>query len=300
MSTTKDYTKIFEDAKKSYEEKGYTPIYKFLFDSSNSIFKSDKTRPAYVKILYCNQCNNCEAYKAGKCIEINNVCSNHCPFYKQYYYEGVTRRSKSYFTFLNSARQVFAISSDIITRRLYRLNNTSPVGDGSYIYLHLDHLDNYVNPICKELEIVRGNFIPTQNFTPEVVQKLLEYRPQALFGGEITTYRESNLPQFVRDLRVYFPDLYNQVVKNTSYADIEHRIDFKGKKAILKTLKPGKVKFNYKTWEWNGEKLCIKGKAFDTTLEEDELIELTPKENTVVEIIDNDTVDELKTRFREM
>ena len=58
MSTTKDYIKIFEDAKKSYEEKGYTPIHKFLFDPSNSIFKSDKTRPAYVKIIYCNQCNN--------------------------------------------------------------------------------------------------------------------------------------------------------------------------------------------------------------------------------------------------
>lgn len=297
---TINYEKVLEDAKKSYEEKGYTPIHKFVFDPVNSIFPSDKTRQAYVKVMYCKQCQNCEAYKAGKCYEINNVSFNHCPFYTCFIYDGVTKRSKYYYSFINTAKKVFEISDNSIVRRLYRLNNTSLIGDGNYIYLNLSHLNNYVNPIIEELGIIREHFIPVENFTPETVQKLLNFKPKALMGGTITTYAENDLPQFVRDLRIYFPDLYDKVVKDTNYVNMEHRISFVGKKAYLKTLKPGKVKFNYKIWEWNGEKLCIKGKNFDGNLEDDELIELTPKENTCVEIIDNDTVDETKTRFREM
>lgn len=298
MSSIINYKDRFEGAKKSFESKGYKPIHIFLFDPAHSIFKEDKNRREYIKVIWCNQCEKCEAYKNGKCFMLNSYTIKKCPFAKTYYEEGFTRRSKSYYSFLSAAENVFNISDFKISSRLSSLDHTCSIGDGSYIHLRLHHLQNYVNPIAYELGMEEKYFIPASNFTPETVKKLLNYRPQALMGGEIKSYIKEDLPQFIRDLKLYFPDLYNSAVDGTGYGSLIEQISYEGRKAYVKTLLPGKVKLSFNVWDWNGEKMTIRGSNFSACLNDNELIELTPTDLTVVEVLDNTTVSPLETKFK--
>ncbi len=230
MGAVIDYKEKFEWAKQSLESRGYKPIHIYLFNPINSIFTEDKNKREHINILWCNQCDKCEAYKNGRCFMINNLTFKRCPFSKKYYEEGVTKRSKSFSSFITAAENVFNISEDKITRKLNPLRHTSLIGDGSYVYLHLHHLDNYVNPIAHSLGMENEYFIPTSNFTPETVKKLLNYRPQALVEGEIKTYVREYLPQFVRDLKLYFPELYKSAVDGSGYGSLIEKISYVSKK----------------------------------------------------------------------
>ena len=78
------------------------------------------------------------------------------------------------------------------------------------------------------------------------------------------------------------------------------KIDFRGQKAYLKTLLPGKVKYSTKAWDWDGKVLSAKAKdvmTWSSECDEEEIVTMIPSENSIVEIIDNDTVDEDKVRL---
>ena len=264
-----------------------------IYDPANSIFKSSKNDKARVTYLFCNNCENCEAYQNKKCFLRNGLYGMFCPYGKRTKEEGYTSRARNYYSKISSWKNRY----ENVGNTLSQVNNLCEIGD--YIFLPLDHLKNYVNSIDKEMGICEEHLIPKENFTVENIIKLINYVPRALFDNSpIYSYQEQ-IPEFIRQLKKKYPELYKLVLKEKPSIEVyTQNIDYTKKKALVKTLKPGEVVLLNKIVNWDGEyiftnekDMCIFG------LNDNEIVRITPTDNTIVEIYDNDTVDEEKTVF---
>ena len=52
-----------------------------------------------------------------------------------------------------------------------------------------------------------------RNFTSEFIVELINYRPRAMMGGEITSYQREEVPKFCSQLKRYMPDMSEKVKK---------------------------------------------------------------------------------------
>lgn len=258
-----------------------------IYDPVNSIFKRPANERASFIYKTCTNSENCDAYKNGKCV-LNNAFSI-CPYGKIHSVEGYTKKAKNYYSWIRKREEQYKEEIDNSIRGAE--NGTIKIGD--YIYLgRLHHLYNYVNPIDEELEIKDKHFLPIKNFTIKNIEKLLSFHPRALMGGIITSYQKENIPEFIIDLKFNFPDIWNELVKRNPNLSLQAEdIDYTGKKAFVKTLAPGKVKFSIYEIEWDGEVLYSKnGRDIGLFEFQDCLVEITPTDKTVVKIVDNNTV----------
>ena len=115
----------------------------------------------------------------------------------------------------------------------------------------------------------------------------------------IKEYITKYLPDFVFQLSKKYPDIYEQVVEVVP--DIKIWVDtpdFIGKKAKIKTLLPGKVKFGTHIVNWDGEKIITDSKELVLFgWNDDEVVHIFPTDKTYVEIVDNATIDKDKVEF---
>ena len=283
-----DFERIIKHEIEGYELEGYKIISKSVYDPAHSIFSTDRNKKSSVRVVFCNACDTCEAYKKGECLRATTIFTqNYCPFSRVYTMEGFTRRSKEYIRFIREAKSALGIDDKYFLTRLDPVRQTVKIGDGSKIHISLPHLDNYVNPCYKELKIsTRANLIDTKNFTEEVVRFLLEFKPVALMGDVIESYQEQEIPRFIRNLKINFPELYKSVIKGTDYEKRIYQMKTIGKRAMLSTLQSGKVKYQGKIWDWDGKTLT------GESTPDMESITMTPKPNVVVTIVDEDTVND--------
>ena len=287
-----NYNVEFENALAHYLNQGYQMVRKVIYDPVSSLFKTDRSKKSWVEIYFCPHRDECPAFKNGECVCYNLGILHRCPYAKKYYKEGVTKRSSNYYSFINSAKLVFDTEYEKIGKKISGLYHISLLGDKKVVFLPLSHLNNYVNPILNELHMEKEEFIATEHFTPENINKLLNFHPEALFGGEITTYQKEEIPKFVRDLKIYFPELFNECVKGTRFEEKIETINHVGRKALVKTLLPGKVKISIHIWNWDGEKLTATASVLNSVGLNNEPLTMIPNDNTVVTVVDNATVGE--------
>lgn len=279
------------------------PFYAWVNDpSSNFLLKTKADAKENCTVLYCSCYESCEAYKLGQCAlkETLGWGRGICPYGSRTFEEGYTKKSKKYSEWLMEHREKYKNITvpnvpylNPITRKIINLGKDK-------VYINLPHLSNYVNSIYEELGMDNAYVAPKSAVTPEFLKKLIEFRPVALMGGEIKSYQEKEVPDFVRCLKRYYPDWYNGL--KAIKPDVEQYvvdIDYRGREAYLTSLLPGKVCLKYKETpvEWDGKQLKCPGKLFSISSLEDTEITVTPKEGTVVVICDNNTVDETKIRL---
>lgn len=85
---------------------------------------------------------------------------------------------------------------------------------GDYVFLPLPHLINYSNSIRdKNFFTGDGDIIEKKDFTSEFIVELINYRPRAMMGGEITSYQREEVPKFCSQLKRYMPDMSEKVKK---------------------------------------------------------------------------------------
>lgn len=302
MATKKYFVDSAKDRIDYYTGNGYSLIKSFYRDPNNSFFKTNSQDEYFVRAYWCKCPDTCEAYKKGQCALQSGLWGENCPFGARSQMTGPTKRAKTGFDFLNEVKEVLKFDSlerENHGKNLESIKASCKIGNGDYVYLNLNYLDNYVNPIADSLGIVAKKFLPIENFNENTVRILLNYHPQAMFGGEIKNYQKEDVPFFVRDLKRHFKDLYKTCVIGTEFEQYGISIDYTGKKAAIQTLLPGKVKIDGRIWNWDGEQISIIGKELSYTLGE-ELVYSTPKPNTYAEVVDNDTVDEIKTVFKDI
>lgn len=264
-------------------------IYFYYYDPLNSIF-GKRSEHANYHLFYCDCKNSCKAYENKMCLLKNRI---NCPYGKIKTVEGPTPRAKNYYKFLYDAKEQFKEYSKDSIGFIDRINKITYIGK-DYIYLPLSFLDNYVNPIVSKLGIINQVLIPKENFTIENILCLIDFKPLALFGGEIKSYQKEEIPKFVRQLRIFNKDIYKEIIKQRpDVLKYLNDIKYEGKQAYLSSLLPGIVILpDNKKAKWDGEKLIIKTKDLlnNINLNEEEII-ITPEKDAIVYIADLNTVD---------
>lgn len=144
-----------------------------------------------------------------------------------------------------------------------------------------------------------GDIIKKEDFTPEFIVELIKYRPEALMGGEITSYQKKEVPKFCNQLKRYMPDMFEKVKE--IYPEVENRIEdinYRDKWAKVVTLLPGNVKLSTKILEWDGSVIKAEGNQLTFWGLSNEPVVITPNKNTYVQIVDNAMVTD-DTEFKD-
>lgn len=186
----------------------------------------------------------------------------------------------------------------------YPANKMAIVGD--YVYLPYAHMNlNEKVPFLEHGHIFSSGsaFIKMVDFTIETINKIIDFHPYALMGGEILSYQQEQLPKFMVHLREVLPAVYGNLLATRT--DIIDRFNLNvvnhiGRKALLKTVPPctyttkGSREGKYKvTWNWDGNTLSTKSSStYNSTWGEidGELLNVTLKPSeTAFIVIENES-----------
>jgi hypothetical protein len=262
-------------------------IHTHIYNPSNSIFKTSKNDRAEMQQISCSNNGNCDLFKNNQCCFVNTFLKARCPYGSYRREEGFTKRANGFYKWVSDRKEKYKDSLDKLTSAS---NKMAVIGD--YIYFPYPHFDNYVNP----LEIARKGIVPKDNFTPEFIVTVLQYKPKALFGGEITDFQKKYVPLIATHLKEVFPDIFNEVVK--IYPEINNLISNYsnvGRNAKLHSLRKDIViQKDKESWVWDGEYLISRDLHILFSIVEYSEIEckIKPKENVVVKITSDDQVDD--------
>lgn len=224
--------------------------------------KNDRQR---VTILRCSHSDSCDIFKKKQCICLK-IFNQFCPYGDYEAIEGFTPRSKNYVNFLNDAKEKY---SEFVNQ----LNCISKVGFenvGDYVYVPysfvylIPGMDKYFLSVGHMFMSARP-FVKKEDFTVEFVRMLIKGKPITYLGDLIATYQKEEVPKIVYDLKLFSPDLYEQI-KDEFQTNQMFKQMFNqtfnpiGKKALLKTLSPctivkGEGKSFESTWKWDGERM---------------------------------------------
>lgn len=220
-----------------------------LYNPAESIFGNNKDKAEF-RLAYCKNSENCEAYKRGECTLLD-FFSEKCPYGKVKKEIGFTPRARKYSKWIQEKKEIV---KDIT--RLSSAKKVTKIGD--YYFFPYPHwsLDESVS--CQK----RAGFVSNQEqyihqdrFTPEWLVKVLQARPKAIFGGEITSYQQEVVPKIVAHLKEEFPKIHEEVAKLIDLPEVY--ITYVGRKAVLKTLNPFKYKEKNKWIIWDGKTVTI-------------------------------------------
>lgn len=171
-----------------------------------------KSEKCYALKYSCTS-ESCPFLARGECIQV--MMFEHCVYSWVDRVNGWTPRAKAYNSFLEDWRKEAKKYS--IKAPSYK--GVERVGDYYWLpYSHMDHVDGERQGIPFEAYsgfMQAGSpFMPAERFTPEMVVKLVEFRPTALLDGRaIPAYYEESVPRFLNDLRTAFPDIYAKALE---------------------------------------------------------------------------------------
>lgn len=235
----------------------HKPIHASIWSPlDKSLFKHSSKDPATCTVYYCEKAENCELLKKEQCIHASFL-GPRCPHGYVSNETGPTKYSRSCSDWVKKKREDF---KDVIGK-VRNSPSRKMVEVGDWIYLPYSHLDmNKKLPIISHshLFISGSPFIKKSDFTLEVIKQIIDFRPYALMGGQITNYQKVEIPKFLLHLSEIYPSLYKQVLAaNPEYVE-RYTLTVKnyvGRKALLKTTNPFNIEIGKHKFQWNGETL---------------------------------------------
>jgi hypothetical protein len=292
------------------------PVHFNIFTPHNSLFKSSRKDKAQVQLVLCSKSEECELFEKGQCAFTSSFGWHACPYGMYRKYEGFTPKARAYNSWINEQKKKY--------EGVKYLNSHSDmiyfVGDYVFLpYAHMDMAD--VGWVQKSVGFLGKGcaFLKKELFTPATILTLINFRPQAMMGGEITSYQKESIPKFVKHLQEKCPEL----LKETENLEIKRHLDFahkneenkffrsrireileqysyKGRKAILQSLTPNVGKFvdiHKGEWVWDGEYLVsLNAHASFMLVDKFDEIRVKPRARATVEITEDSQVNE-KTEF---
>lgn len=262
-----------------------------------SIFGGRET-PLEASVISCDKHKSCSYFKNGQCMNIRSFLSANCKHGSVQTVKGYTSRAKKYHQFKSEWKNHEKYGKLTHPPTKLGLIEDDVVFPYAFVRIQSDKEGN-----LQVLDPSFGNsvsFIKREAFTIELIYKLCTFRPQAMLGGEITTYQNETIPLFLTHLEEVLPNLFEEFT--TKYPHFVKKIDYIGRKAILKTVKPSTVYYRSKSysdlnqeWEWDGELLHYKkGHVSNFHITNDyEIAEIVirPSDKATIKITDNEQVD---------
>lgn len=257
-----------------------------------------KEEPLVADVISCSQASDCSFYSNGTCLMVRSMRSTGCRFGSLQQYKGYTRKAKKYYEFKDqwTNHEMY----EKLKSPKKRLGLINGLVYFLYPYVHFVKTEGGDIKLADPLLISGGPYvIPYRDFTPELIHRIVTFRPQAVMGGTIETYQKETVPLFLAHLLEVLPVRYREFVN--SYPQYNTKVTYIGRRAKLLTLNPSVVE--YKTsrypefneeWYWDGEYLTLqKGKPANVKVIRDyELVEMKikPTENAVVMVTDDSQV----------
>lgn len=168
--------------------------------------KSDR---AEYYIYHC-KIDECPLLEKNECIHAGLL--SRCVYGGLEIVKGPTKRSKKFYDFQKNCPK-----SPRTTLRPPTTQCMEYVGN--YVWLPYPHMTMCESVPFKEhshLFLSGLPFLPKENFNIDTIKTLVKFRPQALFGGEITSYQKHVIPIFLYHLKHYHPELFDQLDKSIS------------------------------------------------------------------------------------
>lgn len=254
-----------------------------------SIF-GGRERPLEAVISYCEYAEVCPALKSGRCPSNNpRMDSGQCRHIKTTRHQGYTSRAKKYYEFKNkwnSDEKMSSVKNSLLSVDI--------VGNNEVVF-NIPHIN--LEKVMEGVVRYDVNLSPSEAFymdeselTVELLDKIKNSKPQALFGGTINTSK--TFDSILLAIKEIKPELYEEYIGKSEYT-----IDYRGRDAYLYTLKGG---ITIGEWKWDGEHLIsteesyIHGKGIygygNFTVK--------PNKEVTVEVKSNDWIDS-NTKFKE-
>lgn len=263
------------------------------------------SNPAYMKAndrermeaYICEYKGGCYMYNCGKCVCEKGIFSDiKCPHSTVITRKGLTKRAKNFGVASFQWKEEY--KTDIET------DNKQIRICGDYIYLPYSYL-NVLGAYPFDESLVNSHFIPANLFDVEMIRKLVNYRPQAMMGGEIEKFQKEEIPKFIRHLKIFSPGLFNAYIK--AYPEDAERFNsiaenYVGRKAYLYSLKEGTCFYDSFKNKWIKENGFIVCENYDfcggiTVGEKPRKVMHSITNDMIVEIDDNDYVKPADTVF---
>lgn len=279
----------------------YKPVNAVVTDPADSLFKSNRNDRAECRVVLCSNSENCELFKRKECALLSILGSRRCPYGKQTYEGGFTKKARNYHSWRRERLDKYAG----VLRKLGTYGSKIAVV-GDYVFLPYAHMNMNKNmPVDDHSSIFNSgsHFVPREKFTVDVIINIMQFRPYALMGGEIKSYQSEVVPMFAKHLSEEMPDVFEKLVeKYPRAAEMLESFTNVKRKAYLRSLRPGVVitkyhdsdKLKTQHWHWDGEYLTSTdaGVSFPPVDFQECDIKLKPKPDVTVEITDDNQVDE--------
>lgn len=265
-----------------------------IYNPSTSLFKAKKSDPAEFWLYMCANKEACDLYKINRCIQKKFMGFN-CPYGKINYEKGPTRRARAFSSWITDRKIKYKDTLDLLTGPE---NVLAKVGD--YFYLPYAHMffNSNLPVLGKDTILSSGKpFIHEKDFTVDLIMQLIRHRPQAMFGGEIRSYQEKELPLFLKHLSEQQPEVFKQVSTNVDLKNYLATFTNIGRKVLLSSLRAGVYikpdKDKKEVWLWDGVYLISDTAylAFTPVKFIEHSIKIKPIDGAVVKISDENQVD---------
>lgn len=258
-------------------------IYAWIRDPKNNWLKG-MSKHCELFVLYCQNPDACDLYvKENTCL---NCGISGCKFGRKSRTQGPTSAARSFYDTMAKWRKDYAdyfnkLKSLTAYNRAFRTN-----GHFYLPYSFMSGNSEYGYPIDTQ-------WVSEGDLTTEKLARICSARPRAIFGGELTSYQKEEVPKFIADLSMFYPEIFVLLPDNQKarLADM----DYRKRKADITTCAPGKYVFSERYWDWDGEHLIGRYMLFQPVSGDIE-IRIKPKAGEAVTITDNAQVTST-TRF---
>lgn len=219
-----------------------------------SIFgKSKKSERANYRQIFCS-CESCPLKAKQECVLID-LFHAACPYGHVTSEEGPTQRAGSYYKWVSDRKKQKGELGwpGFATKKLAFI--------GEYVYVPYSHAS-----MCKAVPFLKHSmafftgtpFVKLEDWNLETVLMLIDFVPQAMMGGWITSYRTEEVPKFLAHLREVDPVMWRQLIAVRPEFDTEP--NYVGRKALLLTLAhpiviPARDSRYPVEWNWDGVSL---------------------------------------------
>jgi hypothetical protein len=250
-------------------------------------------------IVYCDKYETCSYYKNNKCLNVRCFLSSRCKYGNVSNITGYTSKAAKYYGFKTEWQKHEKYSKlDYPSTKLGLIDGVVVF---PYPYICIKESENGGLIIDDPGFGNSASFIDYDKFTVDIIKSICDFRPQAIMGGEIMSYKRETVPLFLSHLKEILPERYKELTDK--YAEIGKEINYVGRKALLKTINPSSVQYKSQRypqfnsqWYWDGEILIYKSgyiSSFDITKDyEIQEIKLKPSDKSTVIILNNEQVNE--------
>lgn len=269
-------------------------IHVHIYDPSMpSLFKSMATDRSELHVYTCPSANECDAYKNGQCINVGNVFGGRCPVGQKRVSQGFTRRARKFHAQISEWKKLYSDHYNKLSSAPKRMTKVS--GGWMLPYAHINMNESV--PFKSKSSFLSGGCPFLEEINKGIFDSIIRFKPMALMGGEITSYQKKVVPKFIKDFSDNYPELFEVVSSGSDLAkSIIDIYDYKGRKAILKTIKPNvDVTISKKTWYWDGETISRTDKEFmifNPVSWTNCFASFTPDDQAIITITNNDQVTE--------